>query len=122
MKSRLSTVLMILLIMSTFSGCSEASVENKLPLVKTQLAGKVNINSESVYSGVVKGRYETNLAFQVGDRSQVWVVEDGKTKLRDIEIKDFDGNGVLVNGLKSGEIVVTAGVHKIREGQSVRME
>ena len=67
MKIKFSAILIIILIMSIFSGCDEESaIEDKLPLVKTQRVGQTNINSESVYSGTVKGRYETNLAFQVG--------------------------------------------------------
>ena len=32
------------------------------------------------------------------------------------------GNEVLVSGLNIGDSVVTAGVHKLREGQTVRTE
>ena len=60
--------------------------------------------------------------YQIGNKSQIWVVEDGKAKLKDILVKSFDGNDVLVNGLNVDDEVVIAGVHKLREGQNVRTE
>ena len=58
--------------------------------------------------------------YQTGDAAQVWLVDGGKVSLRKVEVTAFDENNVRVRGLKSGDIVVTAGVHKLRDGQEVR--
>ena len=58
--------------------------------------------------------------YQTGDVAQVWLVDDGKVSLRKVEVTAFDDNNVRVRGLKSGDIVVVAGVHKLRDGQEVR--
>ena len=58
--------------------------------------------------------------YQTGNDSQVWIVDGGKVSLKKIEVTAFDDNNVRVRGLKSGDIVVVAGVHKLRDGQEVR--
>ena len=60
--------------------------------------------------------------YQTGEQPQVWVVEDGKVHLKDIKVKRFGSSTVQVEGLSAGDIVVTAGVQKLREGQEVRRE
>ena len=60
--------------------------------------------------------------YQTGDKTQVWIVSDDKVHLQDVTVKNFDGNDVLVEGLNNDDIVVTAGIHKLREGQRVRLE
>lgn len=59
--------------------------------------------------------------YQTGNDAQVWLVNDGKVSLRKIEIIAFDENNVRVHGLNSGDTVVIAGVHKLRDGQEVRV-
>lgn len=68
--------------------------------------------------------YELPLAaiYQTGDQPQVWVVEDGQVHLKDIRVKQFGKTSVIVEGLSADDLVVTAGVHKLREGQDVRTE
>lgn len=61
--------------------------------------------------------------YQTGDTPQVWVVGEDKTlSLKDVTVQDFGDNSVKVTGLNRGDIVVTAGVHQLREGQKVRVE
>jgi RND family efflux transporter MFP subunit len=53
----------------------------------------------------------------------IWVVDpaDNTVSLRPIEVATFAPDQVIVgDGLKPGEIVVTAGVHALRPGQKVR--
>ena len=61
--------------------------------------------------------------YQTEDTPQVWIVdEDSHTlSLQDVSVEAFGNNQVKVKGLKDGEIVVTAGVHKLREGLKVRL-
>ena len=61
--------------------------------------------------------------YQTGDTPQVWVVGKDKTlSLKDITVQDFGDNSVKVTGLTKGDVVVTAGVHMLSEGQKVRVE
>ena len=48
-------------------GCgSTKQAADKAPLVKTAQAGTGTVASDNTYSGTVRGRYETNMSFQVG--------------------------------------------------------
>ena len=58
--------------------------------------------------------------YQTGDAAKVWLVEGGKVSLRKVEVTAFDDNAVQVRGLKAGDVVVVAGVNKLRDGQEVR--
>ena len=60
--------------------------------------------------------------YQTGSTPQVWVVENGAVNLREVTVERFGDNEVFVRGLKQDELVVTAGVHKLRAGQNVRTE
>ena len=61
--------------------------------------------------------------YQTGDTPQVWVVTDDDTvTLKDVTVEEFNGDQVIVHGLQPTDLVVTAGVHKLRDGQQVRTE
>ncbi len=61
--------------------------------------------------------------YQTGDTPEVWLVRDDDTvQLQAVTVEAFDANRVVVHGLQPTDRVVTAGVHKLREGQSVRTE
>jgi RND family efflux transporter MFP subunit len=54
----------------------------------------------------------------------VWVVDPktGKVNLRKVAIGQFREDGVTItSGLAAGDVVVTAGVHKLKPGQVVRL-
>ncbi len=58
-------------------------------------------------------------------KTAVWVADPGKGEvhLRDIETSAAGHNLVLVqSGLAAGDLVVTAGVHSLEEGQKVRVQ
>lgn len=62
--------------------------------------------------------------FKINGQSQVWVVDPVKQTVvaRNVQLGALSGDrAVVVSGLKSGEWVVTAGVHKIAPGQQVRL-
>lgn len=61
--------------------------------------------------------------FQTEDAPQVWLVDkDSLTlSLQPVQVEDFAKDKLKVHGLKNGDIVVTAGVHKLREGTKVRL-
>jgi len=60
--------------------------------------------------------------YQDGNTPAVWVVKDNVITLRPITTGTF-GNGTIavLSGLKQGECIVTAGVHKLTEGQKVKL-
>lgn len=60
--------------------------------------------------------------YQTGDTPQVWIIRDGVVTLRPIKVGTFGDNKVQVlEGLQTGDVIVTAGVQKLREGQKVRL-
>ena len=60
--------------------------------------------------------------YQTGSTPNVWVVENNTVMLRSVTVGQFGNNQVeILAGLQNGDIVVTAGVHKLREGQKVRV-
>ena len=63
-----------------------------------------------------------NAIYQTENQTQVWIVENNQVHLKNISVKNLGENEVEVSGLNSGEVVVVAGIHKLREGQEVRNE
>lgn len=64
--------------------------------------------------------------YQQGDQPAVWVftgeADKGVVELRPVQVAAYVEHAVLIaGGLKSGEKVVTAGVHKLIPGQTVRL-
>mgnify|MGYP002622369664 CR=1 FL=1 len=61
--------------------------------------------------------------YQTGTQAQVWIVtNENKTTLKNVEVESFSGNEVIVRGISLNDKVVAAGVHKLREGQEVRIK
>ena len=61
--------------------------------------------------------------YRQDDKPAVWVYDPAtrRVALRQVTVGQYRENGVVVtSGLASGEWVVTAGVHKLRPGQTVR--
>jgi RND family efflux transporter MFP subunit len=58
-----------------------------------------------------------------GDAPAVWVIEGtDRVKLRPVTVGQYREDGVsIIAGLHAGDVVVTAGVHKLRAGQVVRV-
>lgn len=60
--------------------------------------------------------------YQTNDSPGVWVVTDKIANLRAVKIGSFgDAQVQVVAGLNPGEMIIIAGVHKLREGQKVRI-
>lgn len=59
--------------------------------------------------------------YQTENKSQVWLVNgDSKLELKDVQVVSLGKNEVQVQGLNQGDTVVTAGVHKLYEGEAVK--
>ncbi|MDR1672238.1 MAG: efflux RND transporter periplasmic adaptor subunit [Bacteroidales bacterium] len=63
--------------------------------------------------------------FEANDRSSVWVYDpDVQTvTIRAVRLHTVLGGGLMIisGGLKAGEIVISAGVHSLREGEKVKL-
>lgn len=60
--------------------------------------------------------------YQTGDTPNVWIIEDGIVSLRPVKVGGFgDGKIQILEGLQDGEVIVTAGIQKLREGQKVHI-
>lgn len=60
--------------------------------------------------------------YQSGNNPGVWVVNQESVTLRSVKIGAFgDGKVQVLEGLQNGDVIVTAGVHKLKEGQKVRI-
>ncbi len=88
-----------------------------VPNIQLGMTANVVMNS-STSTGVII--LPLNAIYQTGDAAQVWLVDGGKVSLKKIEVTAFNNNNVQVRGLEAGDIVVVAGVHKLRDGQAVR--
>ncbi len=90
------------------------------PEVKLGMTATVTVAA----AGPEKGRYAfipLSAVYQTGDNPGVWVVDNGAVTLRKVKLGAFgDGKVEVTDGLREGETIVTAGVHKLREGQKVR--
>lgn len=61
--------------------------------------------------------------YQTGNTPYVWVVtKDHAATLKKVTIVSFGDDNVQVTGLAAGDVVITAGVHLLQEGQPVRLE
>lgn len=80
-------------------------------LVKPEGAENYKVPVESVFSNK--------------NKSYVWVFDTTKQRVlqREVKMLGFDSNGMvnLSKGISSGEMIVAAGVHSLREGQKVKM-
>lgn len=76
--------------------------------------------SETATNLVGTSKLPLSAIYQTGATPQVWVVENDAVALREVTVQQFGDNEVFVRGLNQGELVVTAGVHKLHEGQKVR--
>ncbi|MEN6463910.1 MAG: efflux RND transporter periplasmic adaptor subunit [Syntrophaceae bacterium] len=92
----------------------------KQPLeVKLGMTASVTLSSPREGGGIVM--IPLAAIFQTGQTPCVWVVNEGIVRLRPIQTGAFgDGRIQALSGLKQGETIVTAGVHKLREGQKVK--
>jgi multidrug efflux system membrane fusion protein len=59
-----------------------------------------------------------------GDAASVWIVDPKSSRVlaRPVQVGQYREDGAtIVSGLAAGDVVVSAGVHKLRDGQPVRL-
>ena len=61
--------------------------------------------------------------FQKGDQSAVWIVAaDRSVSLRPVKVAAYrDDGAVIADGIAAGERIVAAGVHKLAQGEKIRI-
>jgi multidrug efflux system membrane fusion protein len=88
--------------------------------VKLGMTATVDVDDEATPSLSVA----QSALFEVNGQPQVWVLDPATHRVaaRSVQLGALSGDRVaVVSGLKAGEWVVTAGVHKIAPGQQVRL-
>jgi RND family efflux transporter MFP subunit len=93
---------------------------NPPPALKLGMTASVRVeeNDENVRARLIP----LSSVYQEKDKPNVWVVKDGRLELRAVELDGFGNETVRVlKGLDDGDVVVTAGVHKLMAGQKVRV-
>lgn len=95
------------------------SLLNPPPEIKLGMTAAVTLlNSETQLTATIP----LAAIYQESDTPYVWVVTNDTVTLRPIQTGKF-GNGTIqvVAGLQPGDRIVTAGVHKLSEGQKVKL-
>lgn len=96
MKKLIAVLLSMLLIISLVAGCGKDNEEEQKPqLVKTQQVSQQDMNAEGTYTGTVKGRYETNMSFQVG----------GRILNRSVQVGDHVNSGDILMSIDPRDVV-----------------
>jgi membrane fusion protein, multidrug efflux system len=96
------------------------SLLNPPPSVKLGMTATVSLTDDNA----AHTAFSIPLAalYQTGDTPAVWVVNDNILTLRPIQTGSFgDGTIQVLAGLQAGERIVSAGVHKLEEGQRVKI-
>ncbi|MBP7080338.1 MAG: efflux RND transporter periplasmic adaptor subunit [Rhodocyclaceae bacterium] len=94
-----------------------SGVDARLPLGMTATVGfetKVGKNAVVVPLSAI---------FQQGDKATVWIVgNDASVSLKPVTIAAYTDNGAVISdGLKGGERIAAAGVHRLVAGEKVRV-
>ena len=93
---------------------------NLPPEIKLGMTAAVTVVDSSVQQAVnipLAAVYQES-----GNTPAVWVVKDDTLTLRPVTVGSF-GNGTIavLSGLQPGDRIVTAGVHKLKEGQKINL-
>ncbi len=89
------------------------------PAVKLGMTATVSVSFGAARPAVF---VPVSAIFQTGDRATVWAVSSERARRRVVTLGPYGDNEVEVrDGLADGDVVVTAGVHKLVDGQRVRV-
>ena len=99
----------------------------RIVVLDADAAMKLGMTANVYLRGIGRGRMvelPATAVFKQGSGAAVWVVnpDTGKIGSVAVEVSRYDEDRVLVSaGLQGGELVVRAGVHKLFEGEKVRV-
>ncbi|MHC4132072.1 MAG: efflux RND transporter periplasmic adaptor subunit [Planctomycetota bacterium] len=91
-----------------------------LPGMTGQVRGRPDIEAPLSEQGVqVLG----SAVFEKNGKEYVWVLDEAANTVmqQQVEMRGVNAQGVFVEGIEPGQLVVTAGVHYLSEGQNVRL-
>ena len=89
------------------------------PAIKLGMTAKVNLAKNTTESTMAI--IPASALYQTGKVPGVWVVENNKTHLQEIEVVHTGNDYVTVKGLEKGTRIIAAGVHKLQPNQEVRL-
>lgn len=76
----------------------------------------------SAASDMAALRVPLTALYQHKGATSVWIVENGVVRLVPVQMAGQDGNDILLAaGVRPGQVVVTAGVNQLKNGQKVRI-
>ena len=92
---------------------------NPPPEIKLGMTASVKLATSDTLPAVM---IPLAAVYQEGDVANVWVVKDDVLTLCPIQTGSFgNGNIQVLGGLQQGDRIVIAGVHKLKEGQKVKI-
>lgn len=87
------------------------------PDIRLGMTANVSLHATEASPAIV---VPVTALYQEKGSTAVWIVQDGKVNLVPVVISGTQGENVLLaSGVKSGQTVVTAGVHLLKAGQQV---
>ena len=97
------------------------ALSNPPSQVKLGMTASVNVAGENEgHRHMVE--IPLSAVYQTDGAPGVWVVKNSIVSLQPVKVGEFGNSSIQVlSGIKPGEMIVTAGVHKLRDGQQVRV-
>ncbi len=107
---------------------SKANMGNSFPIqflvkitkdlsIKSGMFGKVKLENKSNDQKII---ISSSAILGTNDKTQVYVVKNGKVYLKDIEISDkYQNKAIVKSGLKKGDVIVVKGFINLFEGANV---
>lgn len=100
---------------------ARVSLDDPPPAVQLGITASVILNKSAADDEPV-ALLPLSAIYQTGGQPQVWLVKAGRVHLQPVSLGAYAENQVAVtSGLTDGDVVVTAGVQKLFEGQEVRV-
>ena len=102
---------------------------NRYPSTSSTTAGRPRLRRETAASVSIAAAgsqpsvlVPISAIYQTGAAPSVWIVKDDTVRLRPVKLGAFgDGSVQVLEGLANNDVVITAGVHKLKDGQKVRL-
>ena len=92
---------------------------NPPPELKLGMTASVSVAAAGQQTAV---QIPLSAIYQTGSSPSVWVVKNDTATLRPVKVGTFgDGSVQVLEGLADKDIIIPAGVHKLKEGQKVRL-
>jgi len=86
------------------------------------MTASVNTTDEGTTTNEIGATVPMTAIYQTGDKLSVWVVNDDHTvSLRAVEAENLGDNQVKIKGIFIGDVIVTAGVNKLHDGEKVKI-